>query len=372
MSEIAKRLGASDLFAKVPQHLVAEIVESTPLVDGQPGESVLVSPVDYFVLLEGAVDLARRQDGVHLASFSVPSNGASPAWLYAVTSQNMIRVIRPSRYLVLDGERIDKALRNAQETPPAADVPPLVAARAEWLHRFPPFLDLTRLETLACAAAAEPITVNAGGDIVRQGQPGQYLYVIEDGRAEVWRSGPSFGPKPVRVATLGPGASFGEEALLQDAARNATVRAVQPCRLLRFDKATFDRYLRERLIEEIDPTEAGRRIDGGKAVLIDCRYDIEFALAHIPGARLMPLDQLRERIRGLDAKRAYIVYCRSGARSRAAAYIMRQNGLAASVLKGGITAWPFAIEGKIGGPLVAAGTTTKAAAGREGSSNSAD
>ncbi len=48
----------------------------------------------------------------------------------------------------------------------------------------------------------------------------------------------------------------------------------------------------------------------------------------------------------LDKSRSYIVYCRTGKRSRAAAFLMRQLGLTASVLRGGIAHWPFDYEGE--------------------------
>jgi len=351
MSELVTRLRASELFSQVSENTLAEIVESTPLIEGQPGESITVKLADYFILLDGAVDLARRQDSVHLASFAVPPGTTSFAWLYAVTPQNIIRVVKPSRYIVLDGERVDRAIKSLREVDLPLDVPEPLRKRADWLHRMPPFSELTRAEVLACGEAMETIVVPGGSDVVRQGQPGQYLYVVEEGKVEVWRSGPSFGPAPVRVATLGVGAAFGEEALLQESTRNATIRAKSDSRLLRLSKAMFDKYLRGRLVDEIDAAEAQRRLAEGGAVLIDCRYDVEYGLAHIPGARLMPLDQLRDRIRGLDHKKSYIVYCRTGSRSRAGAYVMRQAGLRAACLSGGIIAWPFDIEGRIGGTL---------------------
>jgi rhodanese-related sulfurtransferase len=57
------------------------------------------------------------------------------------------------------------------------------------------------------------------------------------------------------------------------------------------------------------------------------------------------MDEIRERARGLDRGREYIVYCRSGRRSRAAAFLMRQAGLNALSLKGGIAQWPYELEG---------------------------
>jgi len=64
-------------------------------------------------------------------------------------------------------------------------------------------------------------------------------------------------------------------------------------------------------------------------------------LWRLKNARHVPLDEIRERSRGLDPKREYIVYCRTGRRSRAAAFLMRQAGLNALVLEGGIAERPY-------------------------------
>ena len=79
-------------------------------------------------------------------------------------------------------------------------------------------------------------------------------------------------------------------------------------------------------------------------MLIDCRFEEEWELWRLKGARLVPLEEIRERSRGLDPKREYIVYCRTGRRSRAAAFLMRQAGLKAVSLAGGIAAWPYERE----------------------------
>jgi rhodanese-related sulfurtransferase len=79
-------------------------------------------------------------------------------------------------------------------------------------------------------------------------------------------------------------------------------------------------------------------------VFIDCRFEEEWELWRLKSARHVPLDEIRERSRGLDPKREYIVYCRTGRRSRAAAFLMRQVGLNAVALKGGIAEWPYERE----------------------------
>jgi rhodanese-related sulfurtransferase len=166
--------------------------------------------------------------------------------------------------------------------------------------------------------------------------------VIKSGSADVWRT--EAGNEPVKLATLGPGASFGEEALLKSEPRNATVRMTAAGRVLKLGKEDFDRLLKDQFLLEITPSDARRAVDLRGAVFIDCRFEEEWELWRLKNARLVPLDEIRERSRGLDPKREYIVYCRTGRRSRAAAFLMRQAGLNAVVLKGGIADWPYERE----------------------------
>jgi 2-polyprenyl-6-methoxyphenol hydroxylase-like FAD-dependent oxidoreductase len=127
--------------------------------------------------------------------------------------------------------------------------------------------------------------------------------------------------------------------------RNATVRMTRAGRLLKIGRADFDRLLKAELLREITPEDAQRHLQQNKAALIDCRYEEEWELWRLKNARLIPLQEIRERARGLEKSRAYIVYCRTGRRSRAAAFLMRQAGLDAHSLKGGIAAWPYELEG---------------------------
>jgi len=107
------------------------------------------------------------------------------------------------------------------------------------------------------------------------------------------------------------------------------------CSVLRLGRANFDRLLSSQLLHEVGMAEARRRLAQNKASLIDCRLEEEWQLWRPKNARLVPLEAIRERSRGFDKKREYIVYCRSGRRSRAAAFLMRQAGLNALSLKGG-------------------------------------
>jgi CRP-like cAMP-binding protein len=101
---------------------------------------------------------------------------------------------------------------------------------AKFLKQASPFstLDGARLRKLA--ARLQPKTVPAGATIVRQGDYGEECYLLRSGRVEVVVE--EEGGEGRNLATLEAGSLFGEAALLTDAPRNATVRALEPCELL--------------------------------------------------------------------------------------------------------------------------------------------
>lgn len=76
----------------------------------------------------------------------------------------------------------------------------------------------------------EPVEVAAGGTFFVQGDLGDSLFVLEEGRAEVVKSRDG---RSLVLATLGPSDCFGEIALIGICPRTATVRAVTDCRAMR-------------------------------------------------------------------------------------------------------------------------------------------
>jgi len=78
----------------------------------------------------------------------------------------------------------------------------------------------------------------------------------------------------------------------------------------------------------------------GEYVLLDVRQPGEYALAHLPGARLIPLPQLADSLEELDAAKPIIVYCAVGGRSRMATQLLTNLGFRDVFhLQGGIQAW---------------------------------
>jgi rhodanese-related sulfurtransferase/rubrerythrin len=96
-------------------------------------------------------------------------------------------------------------------------------------------------------------------------------------------------------------------------------------------------------VDTITPDEAREMIKGKKPeefCLLDVRQPKEYERGHIPGATLIPIAQLEERLGELDPRKPTIAYCAIGGRSRAAASILQDAGFDQSYnLKGGFNAW---------------------------------
>ncbi len=181
----------------------------------------------------------------------------------------------------------------------------------------------------------ETMPVAAGQVIVRQGDVGDYYYLIRSGSARVSRSVGE--GKVITLAELQAGQGFGEEALISGDPRNATVTMASDGELMRLPAADFDTLLREPLVHRVNLAQGALLIKQG-AQLIDVRLEAEFKEGSLKGSSNLPLYLLRLRANGLDRKRTYILFCQSGRRSAAAAFLLTQRGFDARVLDGGLAA----------------------------------
>jgi rhodanese-related sulfurtransferase len=344
MEPVTNKLRRTRLFANLPEDGLIELIERPGIMRGNAEEPVEASPGDLVVLLEGGLAMTSHDGGDHLAAFSVEEGAREPAILYTIPRGARLMLTEPSVFLVIDGERLDALLSDTHETHGLAALDDDARGRIAALLKAAPFKAMRLEHLVRCAEAMEEQPASAGEDVVREGEAGDYFYVLESGAADVWRS--YNGATPAIVANLGPGATFGEEALLQEATRNATVRMREDGKLLRLAKSEFDRLLKSQLLNVMTPNEVMRRLKENSLELVDCRTEEEWELCRLPNSRLMPLETLRERAGGLDKTREYLVYCRSGRRSSAAAFLMRQMGLKAHFMGGGITHWPYEVEGE--------------------------
>jgi rhodanese-related sulfurtransferase len=98
--------------------------------------------------------------------------------------------------------------------------------------------------------------------------------------------------------------------------------------------------------ETITPAEFQERRERGQEVLlIDVREPEEYELAHVEGARLLPLSQFNEWGASLDPEAETVVMCHHGIRSaQVCAYLARQGFKNLSNLEGGIDRWSCEVD----------------------------
>lgn len=195
-------------------------------------------------------------------------------------------------------------------------------------HRIPP------ANIQAIFMRMQRIGYRAGDVVIKQGTEGDYFYVVISGKCVVTRETP-LNKEGIKLAELGPGDSFGEEALIAEAKRNATVVMATDGTLMRLGKQDFQTLLNEPLLQWVDYDQAKEIVArGGK--WLDVRLPSEFQSFRIDDAVNIPLYFIRLKLNALDKKTPYVVCCDTGRRSSAAAYILAERGYDAYVLRGGL------------------------------------
>jgi len=196
-------------------------------------------------------------------------------------------------------------------------------------HKIPP------ANIQAIFMRMQQINYRSGDVILKQGAEGDYFYVLIRGTALVTRETP-LSKEGIKLAELKVGDTFGEEALISDAKRNATVTMRSDGAVMRLGKDDFKKLLNEPMLDWVSMTEAEEIIRSGGQWL-DVRLPSEYENQHLDSALNIPLYFIRLKINTLDANKKYIVCCDTGRRSSAGAYILSERGYNAYVLRGGIS-----------------------------------
>ncbi|TNF38181.1 MAG: cyclic nucleotide-binding domain-containing protein [Gammaproteobacteria bacterium] len=204
--------------------------------------------------------------------------------------------------------------------------------QTEAFHRIPP------ANIQAIFMRMESVPVKAGDTIIKQGEDGDYFYIIKKGRCLVTRSMPDQ-PKGIKLAELKGGDTFGEEALISDAKRNASVTMLTDGVLSRLSKKDFLELLNEPMLNWVSYQDAQQLVDEG-AIWLDVRLPAEHQTDAIRNSQHIPLIFLRMKANTLDEIRPYVVYCDTGRRSSAAAFLLNERGYTTYVLKDGVGSVP--------------------------------
>jgi len=184
----------------------------------------------------------------------------------------------------------------------------------------------------------EPVEYKAGSVVIKQGEPGHHYYIVQDGRCEVLRQSAP-GGKDIRLAELRPGDSFGEEALITETVRNATVRMVTDGVVAQLSKDDFVTLIQKTTLKSISSEKAAELVAvGGK--WLDVRFKNEHDQNTIEDSLHIPLNILRMQADKLDKDIHYVLFCDTGGRSSVGAFVLTDRGFSVNYLEGGLVNHP--------------------------------
>ena len=196
-------------------------------------------------------------------------------------------------------------------------------------HKIPP------ANIQAMFQRIQSLPVKKDDVIIKQGDKGDFYYIIQSGSCRVLRNSEETGNKEIKVADIDAGNGFGEDALISDVPRNATVIMNTDGSLMRLAKEDFIELLKEPILNTVNLSDAEAMVKDG-ALWLDVRLPSEYQNKNIPGSINIPLFLLRLNADKLSAEHKYIVYCDTGSRSASATYILSERGYDAYLLEGGL------------------------------------
>jgi CRP-like cAMP-binding protein len=287
-------------------------------------------------LISGLLELREGDRTVAMVRGGTPEARApiAPKLPRTVTA----RAVDPIEFIAIDSELLDMMITWDQTgTYEVAELQATLSGSGDWMtmllqtgafHKIPPAniqAIFMRMQRVAC---------RAGEVIIQQGTEGDYFYAVVSGKCVVTRETP-LNRGGLKLAELGIGDTFGEEALISEAKRNATVTMLTDGVLMRLSKHDFRELMNEPLIHWVSYAEARAIVAAGGSWL-DVRLPSEHQNRAIEGSLNIPLYFIRLKLSTLNVKVPYVVYCDTGRRSSAAAFILVERGYEAHVLRGGL------------------------------------
>jgi CRP-like cAMP-binding protein len=297
-------------------------------------------------LVSGMVEVREREQTVAMIRGGTPEARAP---LYPQIPRRVTaRAVDEISYLAIDSELLDVMITwdqtgtyevaelQSQAEGSGGDDWMTTLLQTKAFHRIPP----ANIQAIFMRMQRTPY--RAGEVIIKQGDEGDYFYAIVSGKCVVTRETP-LNKEGIKLAELAVGDTFGEEALIAEAKRNATVTMSQDGVLMRLNKQDFRELMNEPLLQWV-AYEGAREIVANGGKWLDVRLPSEHQNMSIEDSLNIPLYFIRLKLSALDRSVPYVVYCDTGRRSSAAAYIMVERGFDAYVLKGGLTSGNVALR----------------------------
>jgi len=288
-------------------------------------------------LLEGKIDLI---DGFRKVTGEVESGTDMARYPIANLQPRSLsaRASKKSVIARIDSNMLDVFL-TCDQTQTADAIEISGADTGDWMTRVlqsEVFSKLPPAKIQSLLIKMKPFSLKAGETVISQGEDGEYFYTIHEGRCAVTRRQTPDGEE-VLLAELGDGDSFGEDALVSNTRRNATVTMLTDGTLMRLAKQDFVELLKKQLVRHIDRKTAYAMVDEG-AVWLDVRTPDEYERGSFEDGVNIPLADLRDELSELVFNATYILCCDTGGRSGSAAFMLSHKGFDVYVLEGGIAA----------------------------------
>ncbi len=280
-------------------------------------------------LVSGKAEVDQVSAGTDMARFPIA---------HQIPRKFSVRARSPVEFVRIDSRLISERLaRRSQDAYEVSDLRSESSTGEDWMTQLLQsrvFQQIPAANIQRVMMAMEEMQTKAEDLVIRQGDEGDYFYLIHKGRCAVTRDMRD-GKGPVEVAQLGPGDSFGEEALLSDKPRNSNVVMLTDGVLLRLSKPHFVTLVKRPLARTLSFEEAKARVTDG-AVWLDVRPAAEYEAGHLDGSVNLPFASLRYQAPSLAPNRHYVAYCQDGRTSSAAAYLLTDRGFEVSVMDGGL------------------------------------
>ena len=217
-------------------------------------------------------------------------------------------------------------------------------ASIDWLAallRSPVFQRLPAVNLQKVLMSLEEVKFTKGEVIFRQGDEGDYCFLIKKGSCSLSRKASSRA-KEIKYLELSAGDTFGEHAILADEQRSMTVTADSNIVASRIDAERFIKLIKEPAIKYIDYSDLEQeREQNPKLLILDMRSAEEYNKSHIDGSRNIPFFTLRMSINELMQELGKIVVvCADGRTSAAVAFELIKHNMNAVVLDGGMQSIP--------------------------------
>jgi CRP-like cAMP-binding protein len=281
-------------------------------------------------LIDNAYEVEQVRSGTDRAKVAL--NQDSPTTVSAIAKAECVLFSIDKAYLdrlVSWSDSVEQPRTPSDLSPSEFSVEEVtVQESSDWMSSLlqcPLFTRVPTAQLQELFASFETHRQKQGEQVIREGERGEYFYVLAAGKARITNK---LGTVDVEI---GPGQYFGDEALIGNTLRNATVTMTSDGVLKRLTAESFNKLLMSPVLQYLEPAKLETL--GKPYKLLDVKMPVEFRVQHLPGSINVPLSRLRKTIPEFGHSHVYAVVGDAGSRADIAAHILCQAGFDAVVVK---------------------------------------